>query len=191
MSQGPFLRKYGVQATFNFDLFEVDRIDFRVDAAHASGDTKIMKDEGVEANTSNSFTDEGQGYSIVLTSTEMQAARIKVYIVDSATKVWLDTSIVIETYGNASAQHAFDLDTASTAQTIDVADILTTQMTEAYAADGAAPTLAQAVFLMLALVSEFSISGTTLTAKKLDGSTTAATFTLSDATNPTSITRAS
>lgn len=119
MSKGPFLRKYGVQTTLNFDLFEVDGVNFRLDAVHATADTKIMKDEGAEANTTNGFTDEGQGYSIVLTATEMQAARIKVYIVDAATKVWLDTSITVETYGNASALHAFDLDTASTAQTGD------------------------------------------------------------------------
>jgi hypothetical protein len=71
-----------------------------------------------------------------------------------------------------------------------VSDILTTAMTESYNADGAAPTLAQAIFLMIAFMMERSISSTTLTAKKLDGSTSAATFTLSDATNPTSITRA-
>ena len=108
--QGPHLRKYGVQTTIDFALFETDGVDFKVDAAHASGDTKIMKDEGAEANTTNGFTDEGQGYSIVLTATEMQAARIVVYIVDQGTKAWLDTSIVIETYGNASAMHALDLD---------------------------------------------------------------------------------
>ena len=103
------LREYGVEATIDFDLFEVDGIDLKIDAAHASGDTKVMKDEGAEANTDNGFTDEGQGYSIVLTATEMQAARIKVYVVDAATKVWLDTTVTIETYGHASAQHAVNL----------------------------------------------------------------------------------
>ena len=116
------LRKYGASATINFDLFEVDGIDFRVDAVHASGDSAIMKDEGTEANTTNSFTDEGNGYSLVLTATEMQAARIVIYLVDqTATKVWLDRAVIIETYGNASAQHAFDLDTA--VQLIDVDQI--------------------------------------------------------------------
>lgn len=105
-----YLRKYGAAATIDFVLFEVDGVDFRVDALHAAGDTKIMKDEGAEANTTNGFTDEGQGYSLVLTATEMQAARIVVYVVDAATKAWLDTSLMIETYGNASAQHAVDLD---------------------------------------------------------------------------------
>jgi hypothetical protein len=73
---------------------------------------------------------------------------------------------------------------------VNVADILTTQMTESYAADGAAPTLAQALMLIQQQIGEFAISGTTLTVKKVDGSTTAATFTLDDGTSPTSITRA-
>jgi len=103
-----YLRRYGVATTINFDLFEVDGVDFRVDAVHASGDTKIMKDEGAEANTTNGFTDEGQGYSLALTATEMQAARIVIYVVDqTATKVWLDRTIIIETYANASAEHPF------------------------------------------------------------------------------------
>jgi hypothetical protein len=79
----------------------------------------------------------------------------------------------------------------STAVKESIADIyLTRQMTESYNADGAAPTPAQAFCLLIAALTEFSISGTTITVKKLDGSTTAATFTLDDATNPTSRTRA-
>ena len=69
--------------------------------------------------------------------------------------------------------------------------LLTTAMTESYAADGATMTPAQALYLLVAVLTEFAISGTTLTAKKVDGSTTAATFTLNSATEPTSITRAS
>lgn len=67
--------------------------------------------------------------------------------------------------------------------------LLTTQMTEAYAADGAAPTLAQCLFLIQQSLHEFSITGTARTVKKLDGSTTAAVFTLDSATSPTSTTR--
>lgn len=66
----------------------------------------------------------------------------------------------------------------------------TTALTESYAADGVAPTPAQILFLISQHLSESSISGTTKTVKKLDGTTTAATFTLDDATTPTSITRA-
>ena len=68
-------------------------------------------------------------------------------------------------------------------------DLFTTQMTESYAIDGAAPTLAQALFLIQQTIGDFSISGTTITVKKLDGSTTAATYTLNSATLPTSRTR--
>jgi hypothetical protein len=67
--------------------------------------------------------------------------------------------------------------------------LLTTQMTEAYAADGTAPTLAQCLFLIQQSLHEFSISGTARTVKKLDGATTAAVFTLDSATSPTSTTR--
>lgn len=70
------------------------------------------------------------------------------------------------------------------------AQILTTALTEAYAADGAAFTLSQCLFMLWAALSEFAISGTVITAKKLDGTTTAMTFTLDDGTNPTSRTRA-
>lgn len=70
------------------------------------------------------------------------------------------------------------------------ADILTTALTEAYAADGAAMTLSEALYMIHSSLSEFAISGTTLTAKKLDGTTTAMTFTLDDASDPTSRTRA-
>lgn len=72
-----------------------------------------------------------------------------------------------------------------------VTGVLTTQMTESYNADGTAPTLAQVLFLISQMLTEFAISGTTLTVKKLNGTTTAATFTLDSATSPTSITRAS
>jgi len=71
------------------------------------------------------------------------------------------------------------------------ADVLTTALTEAYAADGAAPTLSEAVFAIQQFLQERAVSGTTLTVKKLDGSTTAQTFTHNDASAPTTITRAS
>lgn len=71
------------------------------------------------------------------------------------------------------------------------ASILTTALTEAYAADGAAGTLAQMLYMIYSCVQEFSISGTTISLKQLDGSTTWGTVTLNSATAPTSRTRAS
>lgn len=105
-----FLRKYGTATTIDFALYGTDGVDLKTDASFDAGDLKIMKDEGDEGNTANLPTDEGQGYSLVLSETEEQAARIKIYIVDQTSpKTWLDRTITIETYGHASAQHAFDL----------------------------------------------------------------------------------
>jgi len=65
------------------------------------------------------------------------------------------------------------------------AAVLTTQMTEAYAADGVAPTLAQAIFLIQQSLHEFGIVGTSRTVYKLNGTDTAAVFTLDSDTAPT------
>lgn len=75
----------------------------------------------------------------------------------------------------------------------DIATVLakwTTAITEGYAADGAAPTPEQALMLIVQSINEFGIVGTTRTVRKLDKTTAAATFTLDDATSPTSTTRA-
>lgn len=71
-----------------------------------------------------------------------------------------------------------------------VAAILTTQITESYRANGAAPTLSQYMSEVLAHLGETTISGTTKTIKKLDHATTAETFTLDSSTAPAAITRA-
>lgn len=69
--------------------------------------------------------------------------------------------------------------------------VLTTQMTESYAIDGTAPTVSQALMLIQQVLTESTISGVTMTVKKLDGSTTAIVLTLNDSSTPTSITRSS
>ena len=69
--------------------------------------------------------------------------------------------------------------------------LYTRALTESYAADGSPPTVAQALFAIQQFLQEKATSGTALTIKKLDGSTTAMTFLLNDSTNPTSITRTS
>lgn len=71
------------------------------------------------------------------------------------------------------------------------AALMTTALTEAYATDGSTATPAQLFYMIWSLMAEKSVSGTTITAKKLDGSTTSMTFTINDASTPTSITRAS
>jgi hypothetical protein len=80
--------------------------------------------------------------------------------------------------------------TTTNTDLVSVSDILTTQMTESYATDGTAPTLAQAIFNLQQTLGDFAITGTTISVKKIDGSTEAMTYTLDDATTPTSRTRA-
>lgn len=106
-------RLYGTATTIDFCLYITDATVGAVkveNAAHASGDTYLMKDEGNEANTTNGFVDEGSCYSIALTSGEMTAARILLNIEDQGTKAWADKCINIETYGNASAQFGSAVD---------------------------------------------------------------------------------
>lgn len=101
-----------------------------------------------------------------------------------------DINTLITQVGTAGAGLT-DLGGMSTGMIAEVtAAALTTQMTEAYAADGVAPTLAQAIFAIQQFLQEKAVNSTTMTVKKLDGSTTAMTFTLDDDTAPTSITRA-
>ena len=70
-----------------------------------------------------------------------------------------------------------------------IVGLLTTQLAESYAADGVAPTVGQALLGILQRLTEFSIDGTTITVKRLDGAATAYALTLDDATAPTSSTR--
>ncbi len=132
------LRKYGEATTLIFPLVDRATLDFEATpVTFAAADTKISKDEGAFANTGSTPAHEGQGsYSLALTATEMQAARISIICVDvSGTKLWEDQAIIISTYGNASAQHAFDLDTAQ--QDVNVAAMDGNVITAAVIADGA------------------------------------------------------
>jgi len=105
----------------------------------------------------------------------------------------VDLNTIISTLGTAGAGLT-DLGGMSTGMQAEilaeVVQVLVTQMTESYAADGTAPTLTQAVMLIQQALTDFSIAGTTTTIREIDGATTAATLTLDDATNPTSATRA-
>lgn len=70
-----------------------------------------------------------------------------------------------------------------------LANLFTRALTESYAADGAAPTVAQALLLIQQSLNEWVVSGTNVSIKKLDGSTQAAALTLNSATAPTSMSR--
>lgn len=120
-----YLSKYGVARHIYIAIPKAGSANHAAsgDWTPAAGDVKISKDGGAAANVTNLPTSIAMGNSTLwdfsLTAAEMQAAQIVVTVSDSATKAVDDTGFSIETYGNASAQHAFDLGTASTAQTGD------------------------------------------------------------------------
>lgn len=71
-----------------------------------------------------------------------------------------------------------------------ITDIWSTDtLVEAYATNGSAGTPAQLIYAIHQMLMQFGISGTSLTVKKLDNTTTAFVVTLSDATNPTGAVR--
>lgn len=98
------------------------------------------------------------------------------------------SSVLSQTNNLAAAFKKF-FDVASPATSMDTI-FSAAAMVESYAADGATATPAQMLYMLWSMLVEMNIVTTTVTAKKLDGSTTAMTFTLNDPTNPTSITRA-
>lgn len=65
---------------------------------------------------------------------------------------------------------------------------LTTALTEGYRGTGATGSVRDLLYEIIAHMGESSIAGTTKTLKKLDGSTTAKTYTLDSSTTPTAIT---
>jgi ActR/RegA family two-component response regulator len=66
----------------------------------------------------------------------------------------------------------------------------TVAMLESYAANGAAPTPAQAMMAIHQMLMHFEIAGTNITVKRLDGSTNAFVVALNDDTNPSAAARA-
>lgn len=69
-------------------------------------------------------------------------------------------------------------------------DALNTILADSIPADGTLPTARQALYMITQFLLERAVSGSTVTVKKADGTTSLFTLTLNDATTPTSITRA-
>lgn len=122
-----YMRKYGTGtgADIYINIPKAASANHAVGAdwTPSAGDVKVSKDGGAAANIGTLPTAVAMGNSaiwkFVFTDAELQAAFVSVTVSDSATKAVDDTGFSIETYGNASALHAFDLDTASVAQTGD------------------------------------------------------------------------
>lgn len=78
----------------------------------ASGDVKLSKDGGTQANIGTLPTYTNGAWEFQLTGTELSCKQLEIMIVDSATKVITDQAILIETFGNASAMYAIDYSAA-------------------------------------------------------------------------------
>ncbi len=70
------------------------------------------------------------------------------------------------------------------------AAVLTTPLAESYPSLHSAPTLAQAMYMVMQRMTDFGVAGTTITVTKLDGATTAYTLATDSSTNPTTSQRA-
>ena len=110
----PDLRVYGLQDGVNnkfyFPLLDPNATDgsYIASVTIASGDATLMKDGGTFTTTNSVFVDEGGGYySILLNGTnEMDFSVGVIKIVDqTATKEWVDQSIIVHTIAHSSALH--------------------------------------------------------------------------------------
>ena len=112
---------------------------------------------------------------------------------DPADESALEAAITAATSPLATAASVAALNNLSAAQVnAEVVDALTVDViADSVATDGNRPTIAQALLELTRFLMERSVSSTTMTVKKEDGTTTSMTFTLDSATAPTAISRAS
>ena len=150
---------------------------FQSNATLAAGDVKVSVD-GAAFNNATTLPvvtpASSKAILVSLTSTEMNGDNIQVLFSDAAGAEWCDALYNIQT----------------TTRQIDDLAYPTYQLPDGIPADGTRPTIEQCLYMFIQFLTERSVSGTTMTVKKVDGTTSLMTFTLSDAANPTSITRA-
>jgi hypothetical protein len=113
-----FLRKYGVALDLTTAGSLRIRIPLRVAGENdfatgsnytpATGDVKVSKNGGAQANIGTLPTYSNGAWEFTLTGTELSARTIEVAVVDSATKAVDDEFFVIETFGHASAMYPAD-----------------------------------------------------------------------------------
>lgn len=150
---------------------------FQSNPTLASGDFKVSIDGGALANLStlpDVDPNSSKLVKVTLSSSEMNGDNIQFIGSDAAGGEWCDIIVNIQT----SARQVDDLAYPGY------------QVLDAVPADGTRPTIEQALYMICQYLMERSVSGTTMTVKKPDGSTTLMTFTLNSAVSPTSVTRA-
>ena len=110
-------------------------------------------------------------YSIALTAAEMNGDHIMVG-------------------GESATGDIIIVPTSISTERGDLAGLFTSTIPDSISADGSRPTANQALLEINRFLQERSVTDTTVTVTKEDGSTSVMTFTLNDGTNPTEITRA-
>lgn len=150
---------------------------FQSNPTLTTGDVKVSTDGGAFNNiTTLPVVTPAGGKAILVScsSTEMNGDNVQVLFSDAAGAEWCDLLANIQT----------------TARQIDDLAYPTYQLPDSVPADGTRPTIEQCLYMLIQFLSERSVSGTTMTVKKADGTTSLMTFTLNDSASPTSITRA-
>lgn len=176
---------------------DTDNIQTRLPAALVGGlmssDVTAISTDTVAANNAEAFFD-GTGYAgtnnviplVTTTTTATNVTTVNGLAASVITAASIATDAITAAKIAADAIGASEL--AADAVTEIAAGVLASTLTETYASVNAAPTLQQALFQIQQMLHDFVISGTTLTVRKLDG-TTAMTFTLDSTTVPTTIAR--
>lgn len=165
-------------ATAGKAAFVIDAIDTLTKAA-GNGDLAavLTAANAIQAKTDNLPVDPAD-QSLVIAATDANLAAINALNDIAATDVWAAATRTLTANTNLNDPTAAAIATAVVEKTL----------ADAYAANGVDPTLQQAIMAVHQMLMDFSISGTSLTVNKVDG-TTAFVVTLDDATNPTGAAR--
>jgi hypothetical protein len=159
---------------------QMDGTTFQVNPTLATGDVKVSTDGGTLGNltTLPVVTPAGSKMiKVTVSATEMNGDNVTLIFSDAAGAEWCDVIVNLQT---APAQIG-DLATAANLTTDIIADSIP--------ADGTRPSITQALLMVTRFLMEKSVSSTTVTINKEDGSTPSMTLTLDSATTPTSISR--
>ena len=167
---------------------------FQLTPMLAVGDFQYSIDGGTWTNlatTPDVFPTPGYQVRLQLAQAELNGDQINIRWSDAAGAQWCDGSLLILTTTNQTGDLATQANIGTAGAGLTAIPYPTITIPDSIAADGAMPTLTQAIYEILQFLTEKSVTSTTLTVKKPDGSTSLMTFTLDSATTPTAITRAS
>lgn len=163
---------------------QADTDIFQTSVTLAAGDVKLSKDDGGFSNLATLPTEVGTSGCLKVTLSAAETTGVTNWAIvkfsDAAGNEWQDVAYMIPTSTAVTVSDG----TGVTLSAAGIQAIFNATLTEGYAADAAAATLAQALYEIMQFHNEravgaFNDSGeATLTVKKRDGSTTAATFTI-------------